>query len=108
MYDMSQPNAKPGTCGKCKGSGVYQWGACVNGKMTPLTTRPGLTPRQQLMMDAFNLDAFRDAIEEEGHELTATEAARFAELKQKAEARPGLIDQAGNYVCWKCQQSGKQ
>lgn len=33
MYDMSQPNAKPGICGKCKGTGVYQWGACVNGKM---------------------------------------------------------------------------
>jgi DnaJ-class molecular chaperone len=34
MYDLSQPNSKPGTCVKCKGSGLYQWGACVNGKMT--------------------------------------------------------------------------
>ena len=31
MYDMSQPNAKPGTCGKCKGSGRYVWGAIING-----------------------------------------------------------------------------
>ena len=34
MYDLSQPNAAPGTCEKCKGSGVYSWGASVNGKMT--------------------------------------------------------------------------
>lgn len=34
MYDLSVPNAKPGTCEKCKGSGVYGWGACVNGKMS--------------------------------------------------------------------------
>lgn len=33
-YDLSQPNDKPGICRKCKGTGVYQWGACVNGKMT--------------------------------------------------------------------------
>jgi DnaJ-class molecular chaperone len=34
MYDFSIPNDKPGTCAKCRGSGLYQWGACVNGKMT--------------------------------------------------------------------------
>ena len=34
MYDLSQPNDKPGTCIKCKGTGTYSWGACVNGKMT--------------------------------------------------------------------------
>jgi DnaJ-class molecular chaperone len=33
MYDFSQPNDKPGVCGKCRGSGVYGWGACINGKM---------------------------------------------------------------------------
>ena len=33
MYDMSIPNAKPGTCEKCRGSGVYSWGASVNGRM---------------------------------------------------------------------------
>src|SRR5262245_1882199 len=33
MYDLSQPNDKPGTCVKCKGTGVYGWGAMVNGKM---------------------------------------------------------------------------
>jgi hypothetical protein len=26
MYDLSQPNDKPGTCCKCKGTGVYRWG----------------------------------------------------------------------------------
>lgn len=33
MYDFSVPNRKPGTCEKCKGSGVYAWGASINGKM---------------------------------------------------------------------------
>src|SRR5215831_6814876 len=32
MYDFSQPNDRPGTCCKCKGSGTYSWGAVVNGK----------------------------------------------------------------------------
>jgi len=34
MYDLAVVNSKPGTCGKCKGTGEYRWGACVNGKMT--------------------------------------------------------------------------
>ena len=33
-YDFSVPNAVPGECEKCRGTGLYQWGACVNGKMT--------------------------------------------------------------------------
>ncbi len=33
MYDLAQPNDKPGTCIKCKGSGVYEWGPSVNGRM---------------------------------------------------------------------------
>jgi DnaJ-class molecular chaperone len=32
MYDMSVPNAAPGTCEKCRGTGLYRWGAIVNGK----------------------------------------------------------------------------
>ena len=32
MYDLSQPNAKPGQCVKCKGTGAYHWGPVVNGK----------------------------------------------------------------------------
>lgn len=34
MYDLSQPNAKPGPCDKCKGTGTYRWGASVNGRMS--------------------------------------------------------------------------
>ena len=34
MYDLSVPNEKPGKCAKCKGTGVYCWGAVVNGKPT--------------------------------------------------------------------------
>lgn len=33
MYDLAHENAAPGQCGKCRGTGVYGWGACVNGKM---------------------------------------------------------------------------
>jgi DnaJ-class molecular chaperone len=33
MYDLSVPNDQPGRCAKCKGSGRYGWGACVNGRM---------------------------------------------------------------------------
>jgi DnaJ-class molecular chaperone len=32
MYDLSQPNDKPGTCRKCKGTGTYGWGAIENGQ----------------------------------------------------------------------------
>jgi DnaJ-class molecular chaperone len=32
MYDFSIPNAKPGRCEKCRGSGLYCWGVVVNGK----------------------------------------------------------------------------
>jgi DnaJ-class molecular chaperone len=33
MYDLSEPNAAPGPCCKCRGSGVYGWGPTVNGKI---------------------------------------------------------------------------
>jgi DnaJ-class molecular chaperone len=32
--DFSMPNGKPGKCVKCNGSGVYGWGAFVNGRPT--------------------------------------------------------------------------
>lgn len=31
-YDLSMPNDRPGECCKCRGTGVYRWGASVNGK----------------------------------------------------------------------------
>ena len=34
MYDLSVPNDRPGTCAKCHGSGLYVWGAIVNGQPT--------------------------------------------------------------------------
>ena len=27
-------DARKGTCQKCRGSGLYRWGTCVNGRMT--------------------------------------------------------------------------
>jgi DnaJ-class molecular chaperone len=33
MYDLAHQNDAPGRCGKCRGTGVYSWGASVNGKM---------------------------------------------------------------------------
>jgi DnaJ-class molecular chaperone len=32
MYDLAQPNEKPGPCQKCRGTGTYEWGAFVNGR----------------------------------------------------------------------------
>lgn len=32
MYDLSQPNDRPGRCAKCRGTGEYRWGATVNGR----------------------------------------------------------------------------
>lgn len=32
MYDLSHPNDAPGPCGKCRGTGVYRWGATINGR----------------------------------------------------------------------------
>lgn len=32
-YDFSIPNSEPGACQKCKGTGIYGWGAMVNGTM---------------------------------------------------------------------------
>lgn len=34
MYDLSVPNTTPGACQKCNGTGIYAWGASVNGRMT--------------------------------------------------------------------------
>ncbi len=31
MFDLSQPAREPGKCPKCHGSGVYSWGATING-----------------------------------------------------------------------------
>jgi len=32
MYDLSIPADKPGRCPKCHGTGVYSWGATINGQ----------------------------------------------------------------------------
>jgi excinuclease UvrABC ATPase subunit len=34
VYDLAVANSKPGRCEKCNGSGLYRWGAVVNGKPT--------------------------------------------------------------------------
>ena len=32
MRDLAVPNASPGRCGKCNGTGEYRWGAVIDGK----------------------------------------------------------------------------
>jgi DnaJ-class molecular chaperone len=32
MYDLAVPNDQPGRCEKCHGSGLYRWGATINGR----------------------------------------------------------------------------
>ena len=31
MYDLAHENEAPGRCGKCRGTGTYNWGGSVNG-----------------------------------------------------------------------------
>lgn len=32
MYDLAYEAEQPGECPKCRGTGVYRWGATVNGQ----------------------------------------------------------------------------
>lgn len=50
-------------------------------KRFPLTTEPDYTPKQQLMMDAFNYDQLKEYAED--HKLTEEEGKLFAELSEK-------------------------
>jgi hypothetical protein len=48
----------------------------------PLTTQPGLTPHQQLMMSAFNYDKFQE-LADSGELLPGEPTAIWAELQVK-------------------------
>ena len=48
----------------------------------PLTTQPGYTPRDQLMMDAFNYDKFNE-LAESGELQAGRRTAIWAELRAK-------------------------
>ena len=51
----------------------------------PLTSRPALSAREQLMLDAFNNNQLAELVEE-GKPLTAEQKARWAEYQEKAKA----------------------
>lgn len=55
----------------------------------PLTTQKGLTPEQQMMIDAVNYDDLRE-MEAAGRPLTGDTARRAAELRTKNAARAGV------------------
>lgn len=48
----------------------------------PLTSQPGLSPSDQLFIDAMNYDNMTRAVED-GHILEGDDAARAEELKEK-------------------------
>ncbi len=54
----------------------------------PLTTQKGLSPSDQLMIDAHNLDALREYAED--HALKADEQELLAELEAKAKVAPAV------------------
>ena len=56
----------------------------------PLTTQTGLTPEQQMRIDAFNHDQLKGAIEE-GYPMTDEDRRRWAELQEKIAAQPAII-----------------
>jgi DNA-binding GntR family transcriptional regulator len=53
----------------------------------PLTTQKGLSPQQQMMIDAMNYDDLRE-MEEAGRAIEGESAERAAELRAKHDARP--------------------
>jgi hypothetical protein len=54
----------------------------LNAERFPLTTQKGLSVKQQLLIDAVNLDALREQMES-GPPLDAEQQARLAELEEK-------------------------
>lgn len=56
----------------------------------PHTTQAGLSPRQQLLIDAFNHDQLRAYIDE-GGTLDDEQRARWAELQEKIQYQPRLL-----------------
>ncbi len=57
----------------------------------PLTTQAGLTPRQQMMIDAVNYDDMNDP---DGAPLTAADTARLVELRAKHAGRAQVAAEA--------------
>jgi hypothetical protein len=64
----------------------------VDRRRFPLTSRPGLSPRQQLLTDAYNLRRVREHLKK-GGTLTDRKWARLAELVAEEKARPVLLAQ---------------
>jgi hypothetical protein len=58
----------------------------------PRTTRPGLSPRQQFLADAYSLKVVREYLRA-GGTLTDRQQARLTELEAKRIARPALLSQ---------------
>ena len=58
----------------------------------PLTTQKGLSPEQQMMIDAFNLDSMREGLEL-GEVYEGEALARSGELEEKAAHRPRLYQE---------------
>jgi hypothetical protein len=56
----------------------------------PLTTQRGLSPKNQLLIDSFNYDQGREAVES-GEQFTAEDQARWAELRAKMAEQPRLL-----------------
>jgi hypothetical protein len=60
----------------------------------PLTTKPGLSVREQLMWDVYNYDQLQ-AAQKTGKPLSDEEQKRLAELTTKAQHRSEVIRQLG-------------
>src|SRR5262245_14910240 len=60
----------------------------------PLTPLPGLSPREQFLIDGYELDRLREFLRA-GGTLTEEEWHRLTELEDKAAARTELIAELG-------------
>jgi DnaJ-class molecular chaperone len=90
MYDLAQPNDAPGTCCKCRGTGIYAWGAFTNGvpaKSGPCYSCKG-TGRQDKAQIRTNHTYNR-------HKLASIAAGMTSE-RERAEARDQEADSYSN------------
>lgn len=62
----------------------------MNSQLFPLTSQPGLSPHDQMMIDAVNYDEFKE--DSEGGALLTDEEQRIgAELKRKHDSRESVL-----------------
>lgn len=61
----------------------------MSAQLFPLTSQPGISPEQQMLLDTTNYDAVREALDN-GEQLSPVEQATARELEVKHNARAAV------------------